>query len=315
MCSCRNTTWTWDWVWLYDWFVFFFLKSPFPLSKTRKTALETHHVIPCSLFLTQNHPVESTEASLYDPVLGCEYPSLRSSYKAEEKDGSFMEMEICRLWISDDIRWYGYRWMESVVKGESLLWIFPHIASPWQVWFEVGTFWTSAGFRFCGYAGEGTSQGAGCGFARWHPVVLWFQFPVHYIFSFHIFSYPQSEYCTSIVWTDQGPEFEREYLDVRDRAAASFQEWQEIVDEWKKGLLTRRILFCSQDGMCVFSINFPVLIVLFVDLRRLEDLGNELVELRKKDRQMRQMMDEKVALGFVGWERVVGWVGCTEKQK
>jgi len=75
------------------------------------------------------------------------------------------------------------------------------------------------------------------------------------------------------------------------------------VDEWKKGLLTRRILFCSQDGMCVFSINFPFLIVLFVDLRRLEDLGNELVELRKKDRQMRQMMDEKVALkalGFVG---------------
>lgn len=39
---------------------------------------------------------------------------------------------------------------------------------------------------------------------------------------------------------------------------------------------------------------------LFSDLRRLEDLGNELVELRKKDRQMRQMMDEKVALGFVG---------------
>lgn len=64
-----------------------------------------------------------------------------------------------------------------------------------------------------------------------------------------------------------GPEFEREYLDVRDRAAASFQEWQEIVDEWKKGLLTR-----------------------------LEDLGNELVELRKKDRQMRQMMDEKEAM-------------------
>lgn len=75
-------------------------------------------------------------------------------------------------------------------------------------------------------------------------------------------SYPQSEYCTSIVWTDQGPEFEREYLDVRDRAAASFQEWQEIVDEWKKSLLTRRILF-SQDGMCVFSIIFPFLIVLF----------------------------------------------------
>lgn len=63
--------------------------SPFP--STQETALETH-------------PVESTEASLYDPVLGCEYPSLRSSYKAEEKDGSFMEMEICRLWISDDIR-------------------------------------------------------------------------------------------------------------------------------------------------------------------------------------------------------------------
>lgn len=88
--------------------------SPFP--STQETALETH-------------PVESTEASLYDPVLGCEYPSLRSSYKAEEKDGSFMEMEICRLWISDDIRWYGYRWMESVVKGESLLWIFPHQTS------------------------------------------------------------------------------------------------------------------------------------------------------------------------------------------
>lgn len=55
--------------------------------------------------------------------------------------------------------------------------------------------------------------------------------------------------------------------------------------------------------MCVFSIIFPFLFVLFVDLRRLEDLGNELVELRKKDRQMRQMMDEKVALkalGFVG---------------
>ena len=115
----------------------FFLKSPFPLSKTRKTALETHHVIPCSLFLTQNHPVESTEASLYDPVLGCEYPSLRSSYKAEEKDGSFMEMEICRLWISDDIRWYGYRWMESVVKGESLLWIFiSRFSILWICWWR-----------------------------------------------------------------------------------------------------------------------------------------------------------------------------------
>ena len=70
------------------------------------------------------------------------------------------------IWIS----------MESVVKAESFLWIFPHQTSPWQVWFEVGTFWTSAGFRFCGYVGEGTFQGAGCGFARWHPVVCDFDF-------------------------------------------------------------------------------------------------------------------------------------------
>ena len=52
-----------------------------------------------------------------------------------------------------------------------------------------------------------------------------------------------------------------------------------------------------------------------MDSCRLEDLGNELVELRKKDRQMRQMMDEKVALGcaWICWVRKA--VGRGEQQK
>lgn len=63
-----------------------------------------------------------------------------------------------------------------------------------------------------------------------------------------------------------GLECQRDYLGLRDRVARSFQEWQDIVDEWKGSLLTR-----------------------------LEDLGNELVELRKNDHHMRQMLDEKEA--------------------
>lgn len=63
-----------------------------------------------------------------------------------------------------------------------------------------------------------------------------------------------------------GLECQRDYLGLRDRAARSFQEWQDIVDEWKGSLLTR-----------------------------LEDLGKELVELRKNDHHMRQILDEKEA--------------------
>eukprot|EP00435_Cladocopium_sp_Y103_P049122 s563_g14.t1 len=62
------------------------------------------------------------------------------------------------------------------------------------------------------------------------------------------------------------PECQRDYLGLRDRVARSFQEWQDIVDEWKGSLLTR-----------------------------LEDLGKELVEMRKNDHHMRQMLDEKEA--------------------
>ena len=36
-----------------------------------------------------------------------------------------------------------------------------------------------------------------------------------------------------------GLECQRDYLGLRDRAARSFQEWQDIVDEWKGSLLTR----------------------------------------------------------------------------
>ena len=73
-----------------------------------------------------------------------------------------------------------------------------------------------------------------------------------------------------------GPEVQRDYLGLRDRVASNFQEWQEIVDEWKGSLL-----------------------------RRLEDLGKELVELRKNDHHLRQILEEKVGSGKCknGWNR------------
>mmetsp|Transcript_133059 Transcript_133059/g.315383 ORF Transcript_133059/g.315383 Transcript_133059/m.315383 type:complete len:286 (+) Transcript_133059:66-923(+) len=59
-------------------------------------------------------------------------------------------------------------------------------------------------------------------------------------------------------------ECQREFLLIRDQAVADFKEWQELVDEWKGGLLTR-----------------------------LSELGNELDELRGRERCLRQQSAQK----------------------
>ncbi|CAK9072094.1 unnamed protein product, partial [Durusdinium trenchii] len=66
--------------------------------------------------------------------------------------------------------------------------------------------------------------------------------------------------------TSGGPDLQRDYLGVRDRAAASMDEWQGLVDDWKGSLLTR-----------------------------LGDLGNELTEVKKSETRLRQLLEQKEA--------------------
>lgn len=316
MCSCRSTTWTWDWVWLYDWFVFFFWSHPFPFQKRGKQPLKltTWFLVVC--FSHKITPWSQPRHLFTTLYLDVSIPALGAHTRQRKRMDHLWRWRFVvygyQMILDDmDIDGWNRWWKVKACYESSLTKHLPHrFALTGLVWswhlLNISRFsilwicwWRDFSRSWMWFRSVAPCR-----------IVISISGALHFLFSYLFIP------SIWILYINRMNEFEREYLDVRDRAAASFQEWQEIVDEWKKGLLTRRILFCSQDGMCVFSIIFPFLFVLFVDLRRLEDLGNELVELRKKDRQMRQMMDEKVALkalGFVGWERVVTVVGCTEK--
>eukprot|EP00913_Durusdinium_trenchii_P021924 g20601.t1 len=66
--------------------------------------------------------------------------------------------------------------------------------------------------------------------------------------------------------TCSSPDLQRDYMGIRDRVAASMDEWQSLVDDWKGSLLTR-----------------------------MGDLGDELMAAKKSETRLRQLLEEKEA--------------------